>query len=343
MSTYNHQKTKLKYRKRIRLERASQKQSSDTNKTPCDLVKRCRERKINIKASERINIDAGLLSSSSGRTPPPPFYDPKTLLSSRTCAACDDTTERCLHFINKGECSRAKLCRGTRVDLVFLYRSREGLLQDGTLFLRAQSKYRNRIRLERASQKQSSDTHKTPYDRVKRCRERKINIKASERVNVDAGETTDVSFSSAVINAVLCPSTAASKHRHLYLVTKNWWSNSEQSDRVSIYSALLLFPIIVSKLTPEVPGSIVDGSTKLLKLLVLARSSSDHLVSHGSHGRRQHLELITVYSEVRRFYADALQVYMPHMPTLSSLARLSFRHKHELSRHNRLRRQHPSM
>ncbi|KAJ8868481.1 hypothetical protein PR048_030009 [Dryococelus australis] len=45
---------------------------------------------------------------------------------------------------------------------------------------------RNRIRLERASQKQSSDTHKTPYDRVKRCRERKINIKASEHVNVDS-------------------------------------------------------------------------------------------------------------------------------------------------------------
>ncbi|KAJ8888042.1 hypothetical protein PR048_007527 [Dryococelus australis] len=39
--------------------------------------------------------------------------------------------------------------------------------------------------LERASQKESSDTHETYYDRVKRCRERKINIKASERVNVD--------------------------------------------------------------------------------------------------------------------------------------------------------------
>ncbi|KAJ8894562.1 hypothetical protein PR048_007219 [Dryococelus australis] len=37
--------------------------------------------------------------------------------------------------------------------------------------------------LERASQKQSSDTHKTPYDRVKRCRERIIKTKASERVN----------------------------------------------------------------------------------------------------------------------------------------------------------------
>ncbi|KAJ8873168.1 hypothetical protein PR048_026785 [Dryococelus australis] len=50
---------------------------------------------------------------------------------------------------------------------------------------KAKSKYSNRIRLERASEKQSSDSHKTPYVRVKRCRERKINIKASERVNVD--------------------------------------------------------------------------------------------------------------------------------------------------------------
>lgn len=31
---------------------------------------------------------------------------------------------------------------------------------------KAKSKYRDRIRLERASQEQSSDTHKTPYDRV---------------------------------------------------------------------------------------------------------------------------------------------------------------------------------
>ncbi|KAJ8880662.1 hypothetical protein PR048_017132 [Dryococelus australis] len=46
-------------------------------------------------------------------------------------------------------------------------------------------KYRNRMQLERASQNQSSDAHRTQYDRVKRCRERKINIKVSERVNVD--------------------------------------------------------------------------------------------------------------------------------------------------------------
>ncbi|KAJ8882645.1 hypothetical protein PR048_014457 [Dryococelus australis] len=44
---------------------------------------------------------------------------------------------------------------------------------------------KNRIRLERASQKQFSDTHKTPYDGAKPCRERKKFIKASEHVNVD--------------------------------------------------------------------------------------------------------------------------------------------------------------
>ncbi|KAJ8866554.1 hypothetical protein PR048_032413 [Dryococelus australis] len=47
---------------------------------------------------------------------------------------------------------------------------------------KAKSKYRDRVRLERASENQSSDTHKTPYDRVKRYRERKINIKASEHL-----------------------------------------------------------------------------------------------------------------------------------------------------------------
>ncbi|KAJ8867976.1 hypothetical protein PR048_031785 [Dryococelus australis] len=36
-----------------------------------------------------------------------------------------------------------------------------------------------------AEREQLSDSHKTPYDGVKRCRERKINIKTSERVNVD--------------------------------------------------------------------------------------------------------------------------------------------------------------
>ncbi|KAJ8874303.1 hypothetical protein PR048_025149 [Dryococelus australis] len=40
---------------------------------------------------------------------------------------------------------------------------------------------RNRIRLEKASQKQSSDTHKTPYDRVKRCWEHLRRVGADPR------------------------------------------------------------------------------------------------------------------------------------------------------------------
>ncbi|KAJ8884317.1 hypothetical protein PR048_016174 [Dryococelus australis] len=54
---------------------------------------------------------------------------------------------------------------------------------------KVKSKYRNCIRLGRASQNQSSDTHKTLYDRVKRCwerkKKRKKSIKASELVNLD--------------------------------------------------------------------------------------------------------------------------------------------------------------
>ncbi|KAJ8889974.1 hypothetical protein PR048_009479 [Dryococelus australis] len=53
----------------------------------------------------------------------------------------------------------------------------------------SRQKKTNSIRLERAFQKQSSDTHKTPYVRVKRRRERKINIKASEPINVDNGDS----------------------------------------------------------------------------------------------------------------------------------------------------------
>ncbi|KAJ8872067.1 hypothetical protein PR048_025668 [Dryococelus australis] len=50
------------------------------------------------------------------------------------------------------------------------------------------SKYGDRKRFERASQKQSSNTYTTSYERVKLCRERKKYIKSSERVNV--GEFT---------------------------------------------------------------------------------------------------------------------------------------------------------
>ncbi|KAJ8872897.1 hypothetical protein PR048_026513 [Dryococelus australis] len=44
------------------------------------------------------------------------------------------------------------------------------------------------------SQKSPSDTHKTPYDLLKRCRERKINITASDRVNVDPMGVIEVSM-----------------------------------------------------------------------------------------------------------------------------------------------------
>uniref|UniRef100_T1HHE2 Uncharacterized protein n=1 Tax=Rhodnius prolixus TaxID=13249 RepID=T1HHE2_RHOPR len=47
---------------------------------------------------------------------------------------------------------------------------------------KAETKYRDRIRLERASQEQSNGNNKTPYDQVKLCRDRK-RMNAAERVN----------------------------------------------------------------------------------------------------------------------------------------------------------------
>ncbi|KAJ8872671.1 hypothetical protein PR048_026282 [Dryococelus australis] len=80
----------------------------------------------------------------------------------------------------------------------------------------------NRIRLERASQKHSSDTHKTPYDRVKRCRERKINIKAPERVNVDFPEKSRrPEASSGTMPS--CEDPARDSQREANLRTKNTW------------------------------------------------------------------------------------------------------------------------
>ncbi|KAJ8866405.1 hypothetical protein PR048_032248 [Dryococelus australis] len=51
---------------------------------------------------------------------------------------------------------------------------------------KAKPKYSNRIRLERASRKQSSDTHKTPYDRLKRYRER---FRERQRRRIHAKQT----------------------------------------------------------------------------------------------------------------------------------------------------------
>ncbi|KAJ8873762.1 hypothetical protein PR048_024596 [Dryococelus australis] len=57
--------------------------------------------------------------------------------------------------------------------------------------MNAKSKYRDSIQLKRDTQKEPSDTHKTLYDRVKCCWERKINIKApsASRRRIHAKQT----------------------------------------------------------------------------------------------------------------------------------------------------------
>ncbi|KAJ8873842.1 hypothetical protein PR048_024678 [Dryococelus australis] len=86
---------------------------------------------------------------------------------------------------NQFHCSLQPLCSGPhfRLQLPNFNSYTQARLK---LYSTCSSLGRTHIRLERASQNHSIDTHKTPYDRVKRFRERKKkSTKASERVNVD--------------------------------------------------------------------------------------------------------------------------------------------------------------
>lgn len=94
MSAYTRQKAKSKYRNRIRLERASQEQSSDTHKTPYDRVKRCRERK-KMKASERINDGAS--TSAAGAAEPMQVHD---VIASVSTPGCIDIDVSCMPFVS---------------------------------------------------------------------------------------------------------------------------------------------------------------------------------------------------------------------------------------------------
>ncbi|KAJ8866389.1 hypothetical protein PR048_032232 [Dryococelus australis] len=84
-----------------------------------------------------------------------------------------------------------------------------GKLNTTSVYIRqkAKSKYRSRIRLERASQNQSGEANETPYTRAKRCRERKKKkkkhqgVRARQRRRIRAKQTaveTAVVFHSGV-------------------------------------------------------------------------------------------------------------------------------------------------
>ncbi|GFR25498.1 uncharacterized protein TNCT_226981 [Trichonephila clavata] len=78
----------------------------------------------------------------------------------------------------------------------------------GPIHIKKSSKYRNRKRLERASQEQSNGTNKTPYDRVKQSRERK-RMNADERINdgasTPAAGTVEIMQVDDEITSILTP------------------------------------------------------------------------------------------------------------------------------------------
>ncbi|KAJ8895174.1 hypothetical protein PR048_000499 [Dryococelus australis] len=116
------------------------------------------------------------------------------------------------------------------------------------------------VKVHEASEKQSSDTRKTLYDRVKRCRERKIKVKASERVNVDRSvrgrhALVDNFLLVAVQPLRLHPATPLSDHPP---------SSSRQGLSVCVTCALCL-----GDPSPAfVPPRMSDGSNKQDRLSV---------------------------------------------------------------------------
>ncbi|KAJ8871104.1 hypothetical protein PR048_027408 [Dryococelus australis] len=111
---------------------------------------------------------------------------------------------------------------------------------------KAKPKCRNCIRLERASQKQSSDTHKTPYDRVKRCRERKINIKASERVNIDCESGTECSS----------PCPPAGNMWYSLQEVAGWQAGTESSGNFATSSGYT-FPIVAARVVTTLTDCVL--------------------------------------------------------------------------------------
>ncbi|KAJ8867696.1 hypothetical protein PR048_031499 [Dryococelus australis] len=142
----------------------------------------------------------------------------------------------------------------------------------------AKSKYRNRVLFERASQKQSSDTHKPPYDRVKRCQGRKINIKASEPVNI---------ISVVLLNGTLRGSTHFSQFegivRLLYLVYGRFVESS---------AICRLFSQLVS-VTVGADHSICPTAV----ILLVTRTANCHIDLDGS---REPMRVIEVSMEQRQ-------------------------------------------
>ncbi|KAJ8871035.1 hypothetical protein PR048_027339 [Dryococelus australis] len=120
---------------------------------------------------------------------------------------------------------------------------------------KAKSKYRNRVWLERASQKKSSDTHETPYDRVKRCRGRKINIKASERANVDA-----FTQNKRLLSLVICIMMV---YASVGMMTVIW------CQQAATYLCPAIFPWVDTGPATEQSGMFVMKMVALLYLLIV--------------------------------------------------------------------------
>ncbi|KAJ8880037.1 hypothetical protein PR048_020659 [Dryococelus australis] len=148
---FRYRRTKTKQRNHTWLERESQKQFSDTHKTPYYRVKRCQEHEKNVNESERVNTHRHL-ASSPGITPVP-----------AQPAGAGPSRGKLITSSRSVICSSAKR-QHPRLRYVFgqaataLHYHRLWLRKINTMLAynrqKAKSKYRTHILLEKASQKQ---------------------------------------------------------------------------------------------------------------------------------------------------------------------------------------------
>ncbi|KAJ8869525.1 hypothetical protein PR048_028516 [Dryococelus australis] len=151
-----------------------------------------------------------------------------------------------------------------------------------------------------ASRKQSSDTHKTPFDRVKRCQERKIYIKASKRVNVDV-------FTQ---NKRPCPQHSQTKFlghmiihsvEHLFMLMEHVTTPREdiQYDGAAYTGGVMIGGALEPAAGGGIHASPADGRRGAA---VLLRVVPHRLMSVRSAAPELRLQMAEVYHQQRKHY-----------------------------------------
>ncbi|KAJ8897725.1 hypothetical protein PR048_003075 [Dryococelus australis] len=161
----------------------------------------------------------------------------------------------------------------------------------GVVCLRASGSYRLQLPAHLPPNKRG-DTHKTPYDRVKRCWEREMNIKASERVNVD------------VFTQIKRPCPQHSHTQFLFKIARLFRETSYVHGEPGVHSNLTIVPLISVSMRSQ-RGTTVH--------LVTGRPASCRVIGCFAFSRVLTSNLIgkTISSEPADFSAEVSGTALP--------------------------------